>query len=124
MKSKIITERDTEALKISTLPTRPTAPEAFGGRGYSSVEMKAAFDRLPLFIVERLNLLIEDITGVGENSVAAAILTEIREGHTLRDLFRDVRSGELAAYLSLGDKTLLSAISEIRSEIESITKRL
>ena len=104
--------------------TRPTAPEMFGGRGYSSVEMKAAFDRLPLFIIERLNLLIEDITSIGKDSAAAAIPTDIRDGHTLKDLFDDVKSGELAAYLSVGDSTLLTAISEIKSEIAAIKRRL
>jgi hypothetical protein len=47
--------------KISSLPTRPTAPTAFGGKGYSATEMKEAFDRLPLYVAERLNSLIDDI---------------------------------------------------------------
>lgn len=49
-------------IKISSLPTRPTAPTSFGGKGYTASDMKAAFDRLPLFIIERLNALIDDVT--------------------------------------------------------------
>jgi hypothetical protein len=61
MNTKKITESEIEELKISSLPTRPTAPTAFGGKGYSATEMKEAFDRLPLYVAERLNSLIDDI---------------------------------------------------------------
>lgn len=63
MNSKKITARDIADLKISALPTRPTAPQAFGGKGYTATEMKEAFDRLPLYIVDRYNELIDDIHG-------------------------------------------------------------
>ncbi len=51
-------------LKIASLPTRPTAPTTFGGMGYSAADMKAAFDALPLFIIERLNALIDDVASL------------------------------------------------------------
>ena len=38
MNSSKITEADIADLKISTLPTRPTAPAAFGGKGYTATE--------------------------------------------------------------------------------------
>ena len=58
--SKII-DSEIESLKISSLPTRPTAPTAFGGKGYTATEMKEAFDNLPLKIIEKFNALIDDI---------------------------------------------------------------
>ncbi len=61
MNTKKITESEIEELKVASLPTRPTAPTAFGGKGYSATEMKEAFDRLPLYTIDRLNSLIEDI---------------------------------------------------------------
>ncbi len=62
MNTQNISDAEIEELKISNLPTRPTAPEHYGGAGYTARDMKAAFDRLPLFIVERLNSLIEDVS--------------------------------------------------------------
>ncbi len=61
MQSKQISDSEISSLKIASLPTRPTAPEAYGGGGMTASDMKNAFDRLPLFIIEKFNLLIEDI---------------------------------------------------------------
>ena len=61
MKSTKITENDIKNLKVASLPSRPTAPVAAGGAGYTSNQMKAAFDRLPLFIVDKINDIIDDI---------------------------------------------------------------
>lgn len=61
MKTNKITDSEIESLKIASLPTRPTAPTAFGGKGYTATEMKAAFDRLPLRICEAFNSLIDDV---------------------------------------------------------------
>lgn len=61
MNTKKITDSEIESLKVASLPTRPTAPTAFGGKGYTATEMKAAFDKLPLRIIEGFNSLIEEI---------------------------------------------------------------
>ena len=45
MKSRKITEADIAEMKISNLPTRPTSPQSFGGKGYTAADMKAAFDK-------------------------------------------------------------------------------
>ena len=50
MKTTKILDSEIANLKISSLPSRPTAPTAFGGNGYSAKEMKEFFDKLPLFI--------------------------------------------------------------------------
>ena len=101
MKVNKITEGEIATLKVSSLPSRPTAPGSFGGLGYTAGQMKAAFDRLPLYIIERLNDLIEAITKTGDDSLAAAVPTGIKEGHTLRDLIEDISSGNCAAYLTV-----------------------
>ena len=62
MTAKKILEGEIENLKISSLPTRPTAPIAFGGKGYTTKEMKEAFDRLPLLVIERYKSLLNDIS--------------------------------------------------------------
>ena len=56
-----ITEEDYKDLLIASLPTRPTAPAAFGGKGYSATELKEAFDAFPMLISKRLNMLLEYI---------------------------------------------------------------
>ena len=61
MNTEKITDSEIEQLKVASLPSRPTAPPSFGGRGYTAKEMKEAFDKLPLFIIARLNSLIDDV---------------------------------------------------------------
>ena len=124
MKAKKIQNSDIDSILISSLPPRPTAPKHLGGRGYTSSEMKEAFDKLPLFIIERYNTLIADISSVGENSLAAAIPTDIKDSHTLCDLFDDLRTGELATYFCFLGKSLLSHIITLYGEIDDIKSKL
>ena len=117
--TKILTEEISD-LTVSSLPTRPTSPIALGGRGYSSAEMKQAFDKLPLFIIERLNSLIDDIKSEGGGSVADAIPTGICEEHSLKDLFADVKNGNLSSYLNVLGKTLAVHIAEILERLKRL----
>ena len=80
--TKILTE-DISDITVSSLPTRPTSPVALGGRGYSPSEMKAAFDKLPLYVIERFNSLIDDIRGENGGSIADAVKTGITFGSAL-----------------------------------------
>lgn len=61
MTTQKITDSEIEPLKVASLPTRPTAPTAFGGKGYTATEMKEAFDKLPLRIIKEFNSLIGEI---------------------------------------------------------------
>ena len=83
MNTRKITESDIAPLKISSLPTRPTAPTAFGGKGYTATEMKEAFDKLPLKIIESFNSLIDDIE-------YGALAEAISEQEPIASLVRDV----------------------------------
>lgn len=115
MKTEKITENEISELKISSLPTRPTSPTSYGGRGFTSNDMKAAFDRLPLFIIERLNSLIEDIAASPEESVCQSIKTGIDDTHTLAMLFADILSGVFCEYLSVGEESF----SEWKARVDS-----
>lgn len=122
-----ITENEIQHLKVASLPTYPTSPRAYGGKGYTATEMKAAFDKLPLFIIERFNALLDDIAKEGEGSLAECVKTGIKDSHTLAELFEDVRSGELASYLTVGDTTLLTLVSQFKVgtiELDSRIKAL
>ena len=120
MKAQKIQNADVKDLLIASLPTRPTAPRSMGGMGYSASEMKSAFDKLPLYIIEKYNELIEDIHDLGEDSIAAAIPSGIKDGHSLNDLFSDINSGALALYFTFLGKTLAEHITDILAELQRI----
>lgn len=117
--TKILNE-EIEDLKISSLPTQPTSPKGLGGLGYSSRDMKAAFDRLPLFIIERYNALIEAIGTLGDGSLADEIPTGISDGQTLATLMEDMKNGNFATYLPVANTTLEEAIVYVLDETESL----
>lgn len=111
MKATKITSAEIAPLKVASLPSRPTAPTAFGGRGYSASDMKAAFDRLPLYVADRLNLLIDDVT---DGELLDSIPTGIFEGHTLSQLVEDIASGRMASYLSVTGTPLTEVIQSLK----------
>ena len=99
---------------IASLPTRPTAPSAFGGKGYTATEMKAAFDQLPLLIIERLNSLIDDVeTG----DICAGIPTGIAGASTLSALLKAFYDGTLASLIAYRDTTLTAYIEGLNNEV-------
>ena len=83
MNTTKITDSEIDTLKVASLPTRPTAPAAFGGKGYTALEMKAAFDKLPLRIIESFNLLIDEIN-------SGAVTEEISRHEPIKSLISDV----------------------------------
>ena len=111
-------------MKISALPTRPTAPAEFGGRGYTAAQMKEAFDKLPLYIIERFNALIDDILEEGGGSITDAIPTGIKNSHTLKDMLADIKSGEMCAYLKAPSGTLSEYLLTLRQDIDKIAEHL
>ncbi len=117
MNATKITDGELEAARVASLPTRPTAPTAFGGRGYTATEMKEAFDKLPLLLTERYNLLIDDALALGEGSLADSMPTGLSEEHTLADLFSDIGNGNLASYLKVGDATLYSILNRLMTAV-------
>ena len=124
MRSKKINESEIESLKVSSLPTRPTAPAAFGGKGYTADELKAAFDALPLYIIEKFNSLIDDLTTEGEDGILADILTGIKSGHTLRDMLSDIKSGDFVSYLAVGDLTLGEYLAKIKTDLDKVALKV
>ena len=117
-----ILEGDIADMKISSLPTRPTAPVSFGGKGYTSTEMKEAFDKLPLYIVDKLNEIIDALNCTGDDSLAASIMTDIDAGHSLMDVFYDITSGNFAHYLTVEDESLYSLITELVRSVNAIKR--
>ena len=85
--------------------------------------MKAAFDKLPLLIIERFNALLDEIEST-EGSFCDSIPTGLDEGHTLGAFFRDIRNGNFAGYVRVFGKSLLAELHEIRAAIDEIKTAL
>lgn len=124
MNTKKIQSEQIRDLLVSSLPTRPTASPLVGGRGYSSKEMKEAFDKLPLFIIERFNSLIDDVSASGRSSLSGEIPTGISDGHTLAMLFEDITSGNAAGYITVLGKSLAQAIIEIYERLSDLERKV
>ena len=123
MKTKKITEKEMTPLRVASLPSRPTAPLSFGGKGYTSSEMKEAFDKLPNFIATRLNSLIEDVSDYA-NGISASIPTGLESGHTLKKMFADVTSGAFAEYLCVPGGYLGDVLRDITEEIAALKEQI
>ena len=121
MKAKAVTEAEMAPLRVSSLPTRPTAPAAFGGKGYTAKEMKEAFDRLPELAIERINDLIDD---VGSGELAKSLATGITAAPTLAKLLSDLESGSLASYMGVFGTTLAAYLSKMREDVDEIKEAL
>lgn len=119
-----ITDTEISNNRIASLPTRPNASVAFGGKGYSATEMKMAFDKLPLIIIDRFNTLLDDIRRTDEDALIASIPTGIAPEHSLQKMMLEIPSGEFAGYLKVGEESLATAIANIYAEIEALKAML
>lgn len=124
MKSKIIKDSEVSSLKVSSLPTRPTASAAFGGKGYTASEMKAAFDKFPEYLLTKLNLLIEDLLKEGDESYVGNYKTGIVENQTLKALIEGIVTGEFAELLTVDGRRLCDVLNTIESDLRIIKERL
>ena len=115
-----ISDADIGSLRVSSLPSRPTAPKSFGGSGYTAKQMKEAFDRLPLYIISRYNSLVEAIAAEGEEGISAMIPTGIREEHSLSELFSDVTTGAFADYLNVLGSTLSDTVGALKERLRAL----
>ena len=120
MNTKPIPESEYAPLCVAALPSRPTASSAFGGKGYTATQLKQAFDRLPLLIIQRFNALLADIGGTGEGSLANAIPTGLESGHTLARLFEDLKSGTFSTYVDVGGRSLYHLLTEMESTLNTL----
>lgn len=122
-----ITEDDKEKYGVSTLRQTPNRGSTYGTNGLSADDLKKRFDKLPLHIADRLNLLIsmlsegtfklggdksisELLTSVKNGALAAALkLSSGEDAKSLNDLWCDIADGDLAKALILSDEGELAA---------------
>ena len=122
MTTKKITESEIAPLCIASLPTRPTAPTAFGGKGMTSTEMKEAFDKLPLLAIERLNELIDDITSGRINE--AIPVTGTAKLSNMLELMEGIENGALASAIKVFGSSLTITVGTILADIKKIKIRM
>ena len=108
MSLRKITEDEVRALWVQRLSDTPNRGGKFGTAGLSAREVKAAYDALPLRIVEAFNELVDTVE---EGRLAELI--PAAEGRSLAAFFRDVTSGELAAYLTADGARSLAELAAL-----------
>lgn len=118
MKSHTITNEEIEALKVASLPNRPTAPEEYGGHGFTAKEMKEAFDRLPLYLVDRLNDLIDDIETESSDSILRSVKLGVGNGMTLYDFLLLFETGQILSIIPMGDENLSFYLVRLRRDVD------
>ena len=123
MTTKKILTSEINASSVAALPDRPCADKEYGGSGFTAQEMKAAFDKLPLLGITRLNSLIDDIESEGVGRIGESIKTGIYTGQTLASFFSDLKNGALASYLAVGNSTLLEKIAALEESIATLTEK-
>ncbi len=118
-----ITAKELHEHSIATLPSRPSLPSLYSGRSLSAKELREAFDKLPHLLAERFNGLIESLglykEGEALDSFSEALATGIREGHSLSDLFADIKNGALCEYMSAdGEHTLAQVLASLSERLD------
>ena len=117
MTTKKITSDEIDQNAVSSLPTRPTASVAFGGKGYTSAEMKEAFDRLPKLIIERFNLLLSDLC---DGQILEDIPTDIENLPTVRKLIGGIENEELSSAIMVFGTSLRSFLLKLRDDVDTL----
>ena len=120
---KKITATELHESSIATLPSRPSLPSLYSGRSLGAKELREAFDKLPHLLAERFNALIESLglyrEGEALENFAEALATGLSEGHSLADLFDDVKSGALCEYMSAdGERTLGEVLASLSERLD------
>lgn len=109
-----IPEKELEAAKVAAnLPDRPSQAGLYSAHGMTPQEIKEAFDRLPLLLASYYNGLIESLPGVSDGNLSddglsAKMLTNLKNGHTLKDLLEDIATGDIASYLRVAENVTLA----------------
>ena len=117
MTTKKITSDEITQNAIASLPTRPTASVAFGGKGYTSGEMKEAFDRLPKLVIERFDLLLSDLS---DGQILIDIPTDIEGLPSVRDLIQGIENEELSAAITVFGTSLRSFLLKLREDVDAL----
>ena len=121
MKKYGITAEEFEKVSLERIATSPGANSAYGESRMKGVDLKRRMNEPLRMFCDKFNALIELISGNDRgDELAAHMPTGIFEDHTFADLVRDIVSegAEFAAYLSVGEQTLLEVLLEYRTTLD------
>ena len=115
-----ITSEQINKNSVASLPTRPTESTSFGGKGYTSEQMKAAFDRLPKLVIERFNLLLSDIT---DGQILEDIPTDLEQIPTLKELVDSIENEKLSYAITVFGTSLRSFLLQLRNDVDALISK-
>ncbi len=114
MKISKITNGEFEKNSISSLPIRPNESSRYGKAALSGEELKNMFDKNTELLKNRINSIIDYISGEGENGIASEISTGLPDMPTLSELCKSILDGSFAATLTLTEEyTLLDFATKL-----------
>lgn len=111
-----ISAEEFDKVSIKRIATNPGARSEYGESSMKGEALKERMDKPYELFREKFNTLVELIVGTATgDSITKHIPTGITRTHTIADMIRDVTSegAEFAAYLSVGERTLLEALEGI-----------
>ena len=135
-KFKKIEANEIDSRSVARLATTPTKPMAFGESGFDAKALKARFDMLPIYIIERLNEIFEGITSgdlagamvTGKGNRLGKTVDNIVDGETDlkvntatgKDSLRRIAQLVLMMYSGLPNGELADKIFLKREQLESL----
>lgn len=121
-----ITAEEFARVSIARLATHPNSRSGVGEGGMRDTDLKKRFDAQGELFRKKFNALLVTFSMMGEGSLAASMPTGIKEEHTLWDMICDVVSerGAFASYLSVGERSLLEALSDMAERDDDQEKDL
>ena len=121
-----ITAEEFARVSIARLATHPNSRSGVGEGGMRDTDLKKRFDAQGELFRKKFNALLVTFSMMGEGSLAASMPTGIKEEHTLWDMICDVVSerGTFASYLSVGERSLLEALSDMAERDDDQEKDL
>lgn len=137
-----ITNDDIEKHGVMALRQTPNRGGTYGTNGLSAEELKKRFDKLPIHIADRLNLLIsmlaagtfkiggeesisELLDSVGNGTLAKALkVSNIENAKSLYDLWCDISDGDLAKELKLSAEGELAEALDSKADAKTMEEEL
>lgn len=113
-----ITQAKIASLGVQSLADRPNASSQYGVGGLTAFQLKGAFDKLAIFLAERINL-IQSV--LASEKACEYILIKREDGKeiTLSDFFVSILDGELAKFFKLHPNFTSNDLMSIQEIINS-----
>jgi hypothetical protein len=116
-----ITQAKIASLGVQSLADRPNVSSQYGVGGLTAFELKGAFDKLAIFLAQRINLIQSKLASE-EACEYILIKSEDEKEITLSDFFVSILNGELANFFKLHPNLTSNDLMSIQAIINNIAK--